>query len=181
MAAELAQAEFIIDPTSGEILGIRSGGDSAYFNNTPGATGGTGYLGQVASQAAMTALTAAVGDECLRTDLGTGGLRYELTALPASTAANWQPVQGTLADGTLVTIALVDGKLPRRLQVSVDSGNQITYALGGVTQPVLIETVAGHYHEDFISDDPNAAQPTTLTLQRTSGSGVTSTWSLEAL
>lgn len=39
MAAELAQAEFIIDPTSGEILGIRAGGDSAYFNNTPGATG----------------------------------------------------------------------------------------------------------------------------------------------
>jgi hypothetical protein len=143
--------------------------------------GGTGYLGSVASEAAMTALSSAVvGDECLRSDLGTGGLRYELTALPASTAANWQPIQGTLTNGTMVTIALVDGKLPRRLLVSVDSGNQITVVIGGVTQPILPYTQSGQYHEIVISDDPTAAQPTTLTIQRTSGSGVTSTYSLEA-
>lgn len=147
-----------------------------------GSGGGTGYLGSVASEAAMVALSsAAVGDECLRSDLGTGGLRYELTALPASTAANWQPVQGTLANGTMVTVALVDGKLPRRLLVEVDSGNQITLVVGGVTQPVLIQNVSGQPHEIIVSDDVTAAQPTTLTLQRTSGSGTTSTWSLEAL
>lgn len=139
------------------------------------------YLGTVASEAAMVALSASVGAECLRTDLGTGGLRYELTTLPASTAANWQPLQGVLANGSVVTVALVDGKMPRRLLVEVDSGNQINIVIGGVTMPVLIENVAGQPHEVWISDDPAAAQPTTLTLQRTSGSGVTSTWSLEDL
>lgn len=140
----------------------------------------TGYRGQVANQGAMLALAASVGDECLRTDLGTGGLRYELTALPASTAGNWQPLQGTLADGTMVTLALVDGKLPRRLLVAVASGCQVTVAIGGVTQPVLFENVSGQYHEIGISDTVGAAQPTTLTIQRTAGSGTTSTWSVES-
>lgn len=142
---------------------------------------GTGVITTytAASEAEMVALSASVGAECLRTDLGTGGLRYELTALPASTAANWQPLQGTLASGTLVTIALLDGKLPRRLLVSVDASTQVTVTVGGVTQPVLIETQSGYWHEIAISDDPNAAQPTTMTVQRTSGSGTTSRFSLE--
>ena len=143
--------------------------------------GGPSYLGTAANESAMVAFSGKVGDECLRTDLGTGGLRYELTALPASTAANWQPLQGTLASGTLVTIALLDGKLPRRLLVSVDASTQVTVTVGGVTQPVLIETQSGYWHEIAISDDPNAAQPTTMTVQRTSGSGVTSRFSLETL
>lgn len=139
-----------------------------------------GYLGNAASQAAMLGLAATVGDECLRTDLGTGGLRYELTALPASSAGNWQPVQGTLSSGTMVTLSLVAGKLPRRLLVGVATGDQVTVAVGGSTLPVLVETVSGQFHEILISDDPTAAQPTTVTIQRTSGSGTTSTYSLEA-
>lgn len=140
--------------------------------------GGTGYLGSVASQAAMTGLDAAVGDECLRTDLGTGGLRYECVALPATVAANWQPIQGTLADGTLVTVTLVDGKLPRTLAVDVASGCQVTVTIGGVTQPVLVENATGSPTRLVIGEPPTAAQPTTLTIQRTAGSGTTSTWSL---
>lgn len=138
------------------------------------------YLGTVASEAAMVALSASVGAECLRTDLGTGGLRYELTALPASTAGNWQAVQGTIPDGNVITMALVDGKLPRRLLVGVVTGDVITVTIGGVTQPVLPETVSGQFHEIVISDDVAAAQPTTLTVQRTTGAGTTSTYSLEA-
>lgn len=180
------------DGSADDELALVNGGNAVWDTRGAGALGGpgdtvggggggTGYLGQVASQSAMTALSsAAVGDECLRTDLGTGGLRYELTALPASTAGNWQPVQGTLADGSLVTVALVDGKMPRRLLVAVDASTQVTVTIGGVTQPVLPATVSGSFHEIVISDDVAAAQPTTLTVQRTSGSGTTSTWSLES-
>ena len=145
-----------------------------------GSSGGTGYLGEAASQSEMIALSAVVGDTCLRTDLGTDGLLYELTALPASTAGNWQPLQGTIANGTLITVTLVDGKMPRRLLVSIpDASTQITVTIGGVTQPVLVATSTGSFHEILISDDVDAAQPTTLTLQRTSGSGTDSTYSLE--
>lgn len=163
---------------AGDRIEVLIGGTSASGSSSGG---GSNYLGAVASAGAMTALSAVVGSECLRSDLGAGGLRYELTALPASTAGNWQALQGTLADASLVTLALVDGKLPRRLLVSVASGCQVTVTIGGVTQPVLPETVSGQYHEIVISDDPAAAQPTTLTIQRTAGSGTTSTYSLETL
>lgn len=140
---------------------------------------GSTYLGQAASEAAMTALSAAVGSECTRSDIGTGGTRYELTALPASTAANWQPIQGVLADGSVVTLVLVDGKLPRRLRVSVAAGCQVTVTIGGVTQPVLTETASGQYHYIDIPDDPGVVQPTSATLQRTAGVAATSAFSLE--
>lgn len=159
-------SRFVWNGTALEALGTVSGG-------------GSSYIGAVASQAAMTALSAVVGSECLRTDVGTGGTRYELTALPATTAANWQPIQGVLADGSVVTLVLVDGKVPRRLRVSVATGCQVTVTIGGVTQPVLTETVAGDWHQIDIADDPTSAQPTTATLQRTAGSGTTSAFSLE--
>lgn len=138
---------------------------------------GSTYLGQAASEAAMTALSAAVGSECTRSDIGTGGARYELTALPATTAANWQPLQGQLADASVVTLELVDGKLPRRLRVSVATGCQVTVTIGGITQPVLTESAQPHVIE--ISDDPAVAAPTSVTVQRTAGSATTGWYSLE--
>lgn len=136
---------------------------------TGGSGGASSYIGTAAGQAAMTALPAVVGSECLRSDVGTGGLRYELTALPAATAANWQPLQGQLTDASVVTLALVDGKLPRRLLVNVAAGCRVTVTVGGVTQPVLLETVPGQQHVVSISDDPASAPPTALTVQRTAG------------
>lgn len=56
------------------------------------------FLGDVASQAAMLALTGQVGDFCRRTDLGNS--MYELTALPASTLANWTLRNGANAPTT---------------------------------------------------------------------------------
>ena len=156
---------------------------NGYWQSASGSNsaGGTGYLGQVASQSAMTALSAIVGNECLRTDLGTGGLRYELTALPSATAANWQPIQGTLSTSAVVSMTLVDGKLPRYLYVDVPtSGTQVTVAIGGVTQPILLANVSGQPSRIVIRDDPAAAQPTTLTIQRTSGSATDSTYTLES-
>ena len=151
------------------------------YDGTSSGGGGTGYLGEAPSQADMIALDAVVGDTCLRTDLGTGGLYYELTALPASTAANWQPLQGTLSDGTMVTLALVDGKLPRYLYVDIPtSGTQVTVTIGGETQPVLLVNVSGQPSRVVIRDNPAAAQPTTLTIQRTSGSATNSTYTLES-
>lgn len=175
----VAKATLLVDPTTKLLYG-QSDGQGGYVPLGGGGSGsGSSYLGAVASQAAMTALPAVVGSECLRTDVGTGGTRYELTALPATTAANWQPIQGVLADGSVVTLVLVDGKLPRRLRVSVASGCQVTVAVGGVTQPVLIETAAGQEHVVGIADDPGVAPPTTVTVQRTAGAS--SCWySLEA-
>lgn len=173
--AGLPAGTLLRDPTTGLIYG-QSDGAGGY---APLGGSGSTYLGQAASEAAMTALSAAVGSECTRSDIGTGGTRYELTALPATTAANWQALQGTLADASVVTLALVDGKLPRRLRVSVATGCQVTVTVGGVTQPVLIETATGQEHVVSIADDPGSAPPTTVTVQRTAGAS--SCWySLEA-
>lgn len=140
-------------------------------NVSEGGGGSFGYLGSVASEAEMLALGAVVGNECLRSDVGgTGGTRYELTALPSTTAANWQPIQGSLTDSSVITLALVDGKLPRWLRIQVGSSSQVTDTIGGVTQPVLTENVTGGWHEIKISDDPTSAQPTIATVQRTNGS-----------
>ena len=90
MSANLDDAQFIIAPLTGAILGIESGGARAYFVDAPGGSGST-YLGTVADEAAMLALSAAVGDTAYRTDVSA---EFRCIALPSSSAANWRQIPG---------------------------------------------------------------------------------------
>ena len=163
-------------------LAIGSAGQVLTSNGTTVAwanpAAGAGDLGTVASQAAMIALSTAVaGSICLRSDVGTGGTYYELFQAPYSSAANWQALQGTYAD-SITTLQLVAGKFERILYVTVPSGSgdRVTITVGGVTQPVLMESAQTHAIR--IGDPGGVATPTTVTIQRTIGSGTLGTYSM---
>lgn len=160
---------------SGALLGlVDAEGNVIDLGGSSG--GGFGYLGAVAATANLTALSGVLGSAA---DVGSGSsaVTYELKTLPASVEANWQPLQGSVPNGTLISIELVPGKLPRRLRVFVPTGNQVTVTVGGVVQPVLTESAQPHVIE--ISDDPAVAAPTSVTVQRTAGSATTGWYSLE--
>lgn len=172
----VAGIRWLVD-SDGAVVGYRNPvtDQDAAADFGSGSGSGSNYLGQAASEAAMTALQAAVGSECLRTDVGTG-LMYELKALPATTAANWQPLQGVIPDATLITISLVDGKLPRQLLVWVAAATEVTVS-DGTTSYILIPS--SYPHVIAIFDDPTAAAPTAITIQRTAGTATTGRYSLE--
>lgn len=101
----------------------------------------------VASQAAMLALTPTVGDIVKRSDLGNA--LFQLTALPASTLANWSqiggPATGTLANslavatdanGRLVTVPTTSTQLGYLSNVTSDIQTQFTGKQSSITTTV---------------------------------------------
>lgn len=139
--------------------------------------GGFGFAGDAGSEAAMTGLSASVGSECLRTDVGgTGGTLYELTADPAGTAANWQPLQGSIG-ASVITLSLIEGKWPRKLLVWVAAATEVTVSDGTSTYILWPST---YPHVLPIYDEPGAAMPASLTIERTTGSATTGRYSLES-
>lgn len=143
-----------------------------------GTGGGTGYLGAVATTTALGALSSAVIGSVANVGASAAAyILYELKGLPYSTVANWQPLQGLIPDGTLISIEIVPGKLPRTLLVYVPLGNKCTVTVGGTTLPVLPEAVSPHIIT--ISDEVSIAAPTSVTIQRTTGSAATGWFSLE--
>lgn len=141
-----------------------------------GGGGGSSYLGTVASQAAMLALSAVVGSTCLRSDLGTGGTPYQCIALPATSAANWQPLQGIMTDGSVVSITLVPGQTSYVFALYVPTGNRVTPTVDGVTKDVIVESTQLTFF--VVEDEPGVASPALVTFQRTTGSDATGYWSL---
>jgi hypothetical protein len=135
------------------------------------------YFGTVADTTALTGLSSAELGSTANVGVSPNEVLYELHTLPYSIAANWQPLQGSIPDGTAITIELVEGKLPRKLRVYTPTGNQNTVTLGGVVQPVLTESTFPSVVN--ISDDPAVAAPTSVVIQRTSGSATTGWYSLE--
>lgn len=144
-----------------------------------GGSGSFGYLGKVATTADLptTFPDASIGSTANVGASASAYIRYELYQLPATVEANWQPVQGVLTSGTAVTMVLVTGKVPRTLLVVVPTGNQVTYFISGVTQYVLTESPQPHIIR--IYDMPGETQPSSVSVQRTSGSDATGTFSLE--
>lgn len=143
-----------------------------------GGGGGTGYLGLVATTGDLIGLVDATAGSTAKVGASdTVAILYELAADPYSVEANWQALQGIMSGGSVYSIELIDGKLPRLLRVLVPSGNQVTYTVGGVTGPVLLYSAYPHLID--IYDEPGVASPTSVTIQRTSGSDATGWFSLE--
>lgn len=146
------------------------------------ATGGVGgsdvvgYIGTVDSDAAMIAQSSAIpGSFCLRSDVGTGGTFYELTASDYATLGNWQATQGTLSGTTAVDMAIVAGTLPVTVRVKVGTADIVTVSVDGSAVAILPESAG--LHAVVVSDVPGVASPATVRVQRTTNGGGTSYYS----
>lgn len=152
------------------VSGSGGGGSSVTISNG-------GYLGEVASTSGLVSLSEAIVGSTANVGVTSDVyILYELMAEPYSTEANWQPLQGTIPDGTEISITLVEGKFPRQLLVWVAAATEVTVS-DGTSTFVLIPSIYPHLLP--IYDEVGEATPTTLTIQRTSGSATTGRYSLE--
>jgi hypothetical protein len=89
--------------TSGALVGTSTVNVLRLLNGVPGAGAVGSYKGAVANQAAMLAVTGIVGDWVTRTDQG--GIRWDLTATPATNLASWTPAAPVSSGGTSLPVA----------------------------------------------------------------------------
>jgi hypothetical protein len=142
-----------------------------------GSTANLNYLGEVATSADLEGLSLGI----IGSTANVGATKatyilYELHTLPYSVEANWQPLQGTIPDGSVITLAIVEGKATRTLLVWVAAATEVTVS-DGTTTVILYPSDDPHVLP--IYDEPGSAAPSSVTIQRTSGTATTGRYSLE--